>query len=169
MTLRGGNGLKKLKRDVIKIIIIFSILFLPFLHITDLISMEIFVDSFENPEHYLCIESENLLYSSKTDQCDLIIILKSSHPEFKINKGDNIIYFSDEGTIESCKIIDIKTFAEKEKYYKQKKENFNNYPIFEEQIIGKILKSLDNNIFNSLSVTIWEASINNLNIRAITD
>ena len=131
--------------------------------------MEIFIDSFENPEHYLCIQTDNLLFTSNTDQSDLIIIIKSSHPDFKIKKGDCIIYFSDEGNIEYCKIEYIKSYGGEEKYFKQRDVNIFNYPIFGEQIIGKILKIIDNNIFNSISVKIWEASINNLNIRAVTD
>jgi hypothetical protein len=131
--------------------------------------MEIFVDSFENPGHYLCIQNEKLLYTSRSDQSDFIIILKSSHPDFEIKKGDNVIYLSSEGNIEYCEIKYIKTYGEKENYYTQKNENVYNYPIFEGQIVGKVLKTIDDNIFNSISVKIWEASINNINIRAITD
>ena len=161
--------MKKLWKNAIKIVMIISILFLPFIYITEIISIEIFLDSFENPKHYLCIQSDGLIFGSKSDKNDLIIIQKSSHPDFFINKNDYVIYFTEEGFVEFSKIVNIKWFGSRAKYYKECDEDFINYPIFKEQLIGKVIKTIDDNILNSISIKIWEASINNLNIRAITN
>ena len=40
-------------------------------------------------------------------------------------------------------------------------------PIYDYQIIGKVVNSFDNNAWNKLSLTIWDSSINNLNAVAL--
>ena len=40
-------------------------------------------------------------------------------------------------------------------------------PIYEHQIIGKVVSRIDNNIWNKFSLEIWDASINNLNAVAL--
>jgi hypothetical protein len=161
--------LKKQLKNIIKILIILSILFLPFIYITELIGIDIFLDSFENPKHYMCIQSDGLIFGSKSDDNDLIILQKTSHPDFFVNKNDFLLYFTDEGFIEISRIVDIKYIGSREKYYKEPEEKMFNFPIFKEQIIGKVINIFDDNILNSISLKIWEASINNLNIRALTN
>lgn len=161
--------MKKQWKNVIKILIILSVLFLPFIYITELIGIDTFLDSFENPKDYMCIQNNGLIFGSKSDDNDLIIIQKASHPDFFVNKNDFLLYFTDEGFVEISRIVDIKCVGSREKYYIEPNENILNFPIFKEQIIGKVTNIIDENILNSISIKIWEASINNLNIRALTN
>ncbi len=161
--------MKKQWKNTIKLIIVLSILFLPFIYITELISIEAFLDSFENPKHYMCIQSDRLISGVKSDDNNLIIIQKSSHPNFIVNEKDYIIYITDDGFIKYNKIDYIKLVGSQAIYYTKNNEKHQNLPIFKGQIFGKVIKTIDDNILNTITIKIWEASINNLNIRALTN
>ena len=79
-----------------------------------------------------------------------------------------ILYCNYEGNISFTKINQISSVAAIKKYQIEKvtRENDNNV-IFENQILGKIIEIIDENIINSISIKIWEASIHNLNFRAL--
>ncbi len=52
-------------------------------------------------------------------------------------------------------------------YIEEQNEELENNIIFENQILGKIVYIIDDNILNSISIKIWETSINNLNLRSL--
>ena len=83
---------KRIIKTVIKIWIFISIASLPFITVTQIIGMDAFLDSFENPDHYICLKDKNNVYGSKTKTGEYMIIQKSSHPDFNVKKSDTIIY-----------------------------------------------------------------------------
>jgi len=126
----------------------------------------VFLDSFENPQYYLSIENDKLLCGADTNK-DFLIIQKSSHPEFFVENNDDIIYFGNNGDILCSKVYEVNSINTKNKFYTI---NYNNPYcgiIYENQIAGKIIKIIDNNIWNTISIKIWDISIHNLNLRSL--
>ena len=140
----------------------------PFLTVTNLIGLETFLDSFDNPDFYLCVEDEDNYYKSNTNNNEYLIIQRTNHPNFKPSENDIIIYCDFDGEIKCNKIHHINSMMTENSYYALNENNkVSSKPIFESQIIGKIIKTVDNNIWNSLSIKVWETSIHNLNINAL--
>ena len=96
-----------------------------------------------------------------------IIIQKSTHPEFQLEKQDEIIHIKTDGTLTCNKIYEISGAGYFKKYFILENNKPLSSPIYENQIIGKIVKTLDNNLWNQISIKTWETSIKNLNIHAL--
>lgn len=158
---------KRIIKNAIKICIFISIASLPFLTITQIIGMETFLDSFENPEHYVCLQDKDNLFGSNTKNGEYIIIQKSTHPEFNVKKSDSIIYCKIDGDIACNKVYQINNIGAIKRYHTTEENDITSQPIYQSQIIGKIINVVDNNIWNSISIKIWETSIYNLNLRAL--
>ena len=160
--------LKKSLKKTIKPITFIAIALLPFLSATSIMSMDTFLDSFENPENYLCVENDNKLIKCAANEGDYIIIQKSTHPDFEIEENDKILYLKTKGTIKTNIVDHIEKIGSiKRVYLKDDNNQVSQSTVYECQIVGKIVKVVDNNIWNSISLKIWDISINNLNINAI--
>ena len=159
-----NKNIKKILRPAI--FLTFAIL--PFISATQTMSMGTFLDSFENPEFYICVESDNNLIQSAANDGDYIIIQKSTHPGFIIDNNDNIIYIKNHGEL-ACETIHHTNFIGGIKRYYTTDENnqLNEKPIYEGQIVGKIVRIVDHNPWNSISIKIWDVSIHQLNINAL--
>jgi len=157
--------MKRIIKNSIKLFVFISIASLPFISVTQLIGMNNFLDSFENSEYYLFLENEGLFASKTTDE-EYIIILKSSHPDFKIEEDDSIIYWRNDGEIVCNKIKMTDTFGALKKYQPIDNNDITDKSIYENQIIGKVINIIDNNIWNSISLKIWEISIQKLNFNS---
>jgi len=151
-------------KKLVKMLIFISIANLPFLTITENIGIDTFIDSFENPDYYFSIENE--FFGSKTSNDNYIIIQKSSHPDFELKEKDLILFFNDDGDLVYNTINGITKICGINKY-SIGDENTLGKSIYRDQIVGKVIKNIDNNIWNLISVKIWEASINNLNIELL--
>jgi len=57
---------------------------MPFISIINLISIDIFLDSFENSQYYLCLQNNNNFPDLKEKNSAYVILQKSSHPYFDI-------------------------------------------------------------------------------------
>ena len=153
-------------KNLIQILVFISIASLPFISVTNILGLETFLDSFENPESYICFKNTNQISGIQTNQESYIIIQTSKHPKFILEESDSILYYKIDGEIVCTKIDEIVGVGTFKKYYIDNgEESFTEYPIYENQIIGKIVKAVDNNIWNELSIKLWEISINNLNPR----
>lgn len=154
-------------RKTFTLIIFTLISCLPFIHIIDIIGIELYLDSFENSDNYICIQDRQNSLESNTFG-DFLIIQKAAHPEFKIEKSDLIIYCDNEGDITFTKVNYINSISAMKKYYVEKDtQELEKNVIFENQILGKVIEIVDENVINSISVKIWETSIHNLNIKSI--
>lgn len=152
--------------NVIKICIFILIVNLPFLTITQLVGMETFLDSFEHPESYQYINSDTLDIDEINR--DYIVLQKPSHPDFSIVKGDEIFYLNDEGGLMCSPVYYVNNERVTKRYYTiDFNDKLNAEPVYEYQIIGKVVCFIDDNIWNTLSLKIWDMSVNNLNAVAL--
>ena len=158
------NEIKK----ITKLIIFFSVSTLPFIGITNLLGIETFLDSFENPDSYLYIKNSERLIDSNFKDSSFIVIQESNHPEFFVKESDTVVYSSLTGDISCNKIEQIHSIGPLKKY-ELKGNDIKEYSetIYEEQIIGKVVKTTDKNIWNTISLELWTVTINNLNIYSL--
>jgi hypothetical protein len=156
--------MKEIIKTAAKTLIFLSITALPFLILTNAIGIDTFLDSFENPEDYTYLKNNNYLQSAKIKDQNYIIIQKSDHPNFQIQEGDTIMYCTVNGEIACHEIYQIYGIGTLKKYSIQEKNI-----VYGDQIIGKVIKTLDNNIWNELAINIWNLAINDLNIRVLFD
>lgn len=126
--------------------------------------MDTFLDSFENPEQYICIQNNKNTILPDVADGKYIIIQKSTHPSFSLEKDDEIIYIS-EGEIACNKILDINSLGAIKSYYVTSGDT---QPVYESQIIGRVVNIIDDNLWTSMSMKIWEISIQQFNINGVT-
>lgn len=160
--------MKKAIKSTIKLCVFISIANLPFITITQLAGIDTFLDSFENTEHYAYIQSQRNSMEPNIKEGDYIILQKSSHPNFTIKQQDMILYCKDNGETVYQRVHHINCIDTVKRYHII--DNNNNHadkPIYENQIIGKVVSIVDNNLWNIISIKIWEVSIHNLNIGAL--
>lgn len=165
MSLKRWIKDRKLK-TAIKLCVFLTVASLPFISATQIVGLDTFLDSFENPDHYMCIENDDGIFATKSGNKEYIIIQMSSHPDFSIQKNNHIIYFTNDEEIVCSQVYHISSIGEIQRYHIKDDEKVGRH-ILENQVVGKIIKTVDDNIWNSISITIWETSINNLNIRAL--
>lgn len=158
--------MKKILKSAIKLCVFLLFVSLPFISITQMVGLDTFLDSFENSDHYICIEDNDKLFGSTTNNEEYVIIQKSSHPDFKVSEEDYVVYVGNEGYLTCNKVCQI-TGAGAMKRYGLEGINDKSSSIFEGQIIGKVVDTVDNNIWNLITIKVWETSIHNLNIRAL--
>jgi len=163
----GKEEMKKIFKTILKICIFILIANLPFLTLAHITSMDTFLDSFENPEDYICLNSNSKLLHSTNTKEGYLIIQKTSHPDFKIEESDTIIYIKKEGGLACSRVYHYSYIGPTKKYFTDNtddKISFN--PVYEPQIVGKVVKIVDNNIWNSISIKIWDISIHDLNLHS---
>lgn len=165
MSWKRWKELNKITKNAIKICVFLLITIIPFISATQIIGLETFLDSFENPEYYLCLQDENSLLGSITENGEYVIIQKSAHPNFNVQESDSIIYWSYSGDVTCEKVNYIKSVGAIKKYHVT--DEITNQPIYEGQILGKVIKVIDGNLWNSIAIKIWETSVHNLNVRAL--
>lgn len=165
MTLKRWKDKRTLK-IIIKFCLFVTIASLPFISITQKIGLETFLDSFENSEYYFCFQDEEGLYGAYTKDNEYVIVQGSRHPDFTVSKDDFIIYSTDKDEIVCNRVYRIRSIGTIKKYQTLDQKSFSQY-VLENQVLGRVVKVVDNNLWNSISITLWEISINSLNIRAI--
>jgi hypothetical protein len=156
--------MKKKMKNAIKFCIFISLACLPFITVTQIIGMNTFLDSFQNPKYYICLQDKDNTFGLNTKNEEYLIIQKSSHPKFNVKKSDSIIYCKNDGEIACNKVYDINNIGAIKKYYATEENDIISQPIYESQIIGKVITVIDCNIWASISIKIWELSIHNLNL-----
>lgn len=155
---------EKIKRDVIKLIAFITLVNLPFISLTQILGSDIFFDSFENPNSYHYFK--NNIIDTIPDK--YFVLQKSSHPDFSMSAGDKIIYLAEDGNILCNSIMSIKSKNSDHNLYsiyfpgESEEEQISEY-----EIIGKIINNIDDNIWNKISLKLWDASINSLNAVAL--
>ena len=157
---------KKTIENIIKTCVFIAIANLPFITVTSQIGIDTFIDSFENPQYYQCLKNTIIKEKSNTEETGkYLLVQRPSHPQFTLTENDIIIYHNDEEEIHCDKISYINHITSLKKYYTDSYHTTT--PIYEQQIIGKVIGSIDDNIWNTLSIKIWDATIKNLNINAL--
>ena len=153
--------MKKLIKNIIQIGVFIAIANLPFITITQLVGIEVFLDSFENTDCYICVPNDGQTQGVAIDDGDYVIIQKVSHPEFSVEKQDVILCYTNNGEETYGRVEQINCIGAVKKY-QLKDEN-----IYEQQVIGKVVSIVDDNLWNVISMKIWDVSIHNLNLAAL--
>jgi hypothetical protein len=165
MSRRDDRMRKKTLKEIVKILVFVALVNLPFITMTQLLGVDGFIDSFTNHNYYQYYKTDELALDNPHQS--YIIIEKATHPDFSIQTGDKIFYVADEGGL-SCRSVDhITTVGFLEKYYVVNFQNTIEKPIFKSQILGKVIGTIDDSMWNSVSLKIWDLSINNLNAIAL--
>lgn len=159
---------KENAKKIIQFLIFTLIVSLPFVNMTYTLGLETFLDSFEKPEAYLCLKNSDKITGIEASDEIFFIIQRKNHPDFNIQESDTVIYCKINGDISCSKIFDVKGVGIYTRYYVEDKIKNEDKPIFKNQIIGKVIKQIDKNIWNQLLIKLWELSIHNLNIRGLT-
>lgn len=157
---------KKVVKGIIKICVFIALANLPFITITQLIGMDTFLDSFDNVQSYQYFKGS--LLDIDNLESKYVVLQKSTHPEFSILTGDEIFFLKDEGGLMCRKVYSISGQESGTKYYIINFEgDMNDDPVYENEVLGKVVSVVDNNIWNALSLKVWDVSINNLNAAAL--
>jgi hypothetical protein len=119
-----------------------------------------FADSLDNPDYYICVQDKENSFGTNTKNGEFVLIQKASHPDFGLEENEEIIFIDIKGELICSKISDISSIRTYKMYYTTN----NQKPVYENQIIGKVVKIIDNNIISQISVRVWEISVNNFNI-----
>lgn len=130
--------------------------------------MDVFLDSFQSPEKYVYFQADEQYIEGIKSDDDYYVLQKTSHPEFTLTEGDTILYSTGNNVFICNKIYSISCIGAFKKYHvKSVDNNLIDYPVYDYQIIGKVVSIVDNNIWNALSMNLWDVSIHNLNIHAL--
>jgi len=159
---------KKVVKNIVKLCIFVSLVNLPFITVTQLIGMDAFLDSFENPEQYMYLQGYGHSMEPNIGDGDYLVLQKSSYPSFSVNEGDVILYCKENGGTACHRVYSINSIGAVKRYQTVGDNNdFVDKPIYENQILGKVVGVVVNNLWNEISMKIWDLSIHNLNINSI--
>ena len=160
--------MKEKNKKIMKFSIFILIAISPFLTVTNILGLNVFLDSFEKPEYYQCIKNNNYLFGTQTNE-QYLILQKASHPDFKVEDNDEIIYFGNNGNVLCRKVNEIYSIDTNNKFYSVNYKGSQKEIIKDNQIIGKVVKIIYDNIWDTISIKFWDASIHNLNIRSLIE
>ena len=160
--------MKKMVRKAIKLCVFFAIVNLPFITVSQLISIDVFLDSFEEPDHYHYIQGSGISMEPTIGNGDYVLLQKSSHPDFFVETGDIILYIKDNGESVCHRVYYINGVGSFKRYHTMgDNNNLADKPIYENHIMGKIVSVVANNIWNAISMEIWDVSIHDFNINTL--
>ena len=154
-------------KTILKICLFLILANLPFLTMTHHIGITAFLDSFDNPTSYCYLKDMTLSHDSSIQKGTYLLLQKSSHPGFSIHEGDTVLYYKNEGGISCNKIYSIDSRTPLTTYYITSSSASETTPIYQDYIIGKVVGTIDDNIWNALSLKTWELCISNFNIKAV--
>lgn len=156
----------KILKILIKFFVFLIIANLPFLTMTQLIGVDTFLDSFQHPESYQFLKSDAMNLPDKKGE--YLVIEKPTHQDYSLVKGDNILYYTKDGSLQCRTIYQTHLHQGVKTYYTTTvHEDDLDGPIYDYQIIGKIKGFIEDNIWNALSLQVWDLSIDNLNAVAL--
>lgn len=155
-------------KNILKICVFILLVNLPFLSATQIIGMNVFLDSFESPEKYVYFQADEQHIEGIKNDNDYYVLQRTSHPEFTLNEGDTILYSNGNDIVACNKIYSISCIGTFKKYHVTNvDDSLIDYPVYDYQIIGKVVSIVDNNLWNVISIKLWDVSIHNLNVHAL--
>jgi hypothetical protein len=156
---------KQILKDILKICVFIALANLPFLTLTQILGMDMFLDTFSNADAYDYLKSDQFELNEFNNS--YVVIQKTSHPDFSITGGDQLFYLKDEAGLLCRTVIQASNIDENRRYYTITFDQEMKEIVFEHQIVGKIVSIVEDNLWNSLSLQIWDVTINNLNAAAL--
>jgi hypothetical protein len=154
---------KKRIQKIAELCVFIAIANLPFLTITQLIGAETLIDSFQHPDSYQYIKD-----NTQGLHGGYIVLEKPTDQQYTITKGDTILYYTTNDKLQQRTVTQILTQQGVTTYYTTAPNEASlDGPIYDTQIIGKIKGSIDDTIWNTLSLQIWDLSTDALNIMTL--
>jgi len=124
--------------------------------------MEAFIDSFKHPDSFIYLNNEKI-HCIDTEG-GYIILEQPSYKGFSIGEGDCILYQNEKDSMQQNTVSYINSDDGRKTYYTTSYSDVNNGPIYDHQIIGKIIGKSGDNIWITLCLRFWDISIDHLNI-----
>jgi hypothetical protein len=139
---------------------------LPFLSMSNILGSQIFIDSFEHPQHYHYIKTNTMsIYDTSSGY---LVVQTPSHPDFCLDVGDFIFYHTESGELYMRSIVSIEWQPPFKMYTVYgSDETASVESVISRYILGKVITSFDDSIWNRISVYTWDVSVNRLNIGAL--
>jgi hypothetical protein len=165
--MKRGNGMDgRYLHEVKKICIFFIVANLPFLTVVHLMGIDIFLESFQHPDTYQCIKTNE--EGNDTTTGGYFLLETPAYQGFIIQNGDIILYRTGDGSVRCEPVFCVELHQGTTIYYTTTlAEDDIKGPIYGTQVLGKVTGTIDDNLWNALSLQIWDFSIKNLN--AITN
>jgi hypothetical protein len=163
MIRRGDDLKKRILPTIGKICLFIIIANLPFLTISSLIGVDTFLDSFQHPimYQYLKNDGKTIPDIGKT----YILIQRSPTPGCAVEQGDTILYRTVEGTVRCEPVLQVQYYKGIIFYYTSGPQGSDkDGPIYNSQVLGKVVCTLDDSPWNAISLYIWGLSKADLNI-----
>jgi len=159
--------MKDVVKSAMKFCVFVFLINLPFITATQLLGMDVFLDSFEHTEDYVYLQGDGASTGIDIDEEEYLVIQKSSHSEFTIHDGDLILYCNTEGKTACHQISCISPIGSIKRYQPIDNNNIPaDEPIYDAQIIGKVISIVDNNLWNVVAMKLWDMSIHELNVHS---
>jgi hypothetical protein len=153
---------RRKRLEVKKICMFLIITNIPFVTVAHLIGIEVFIESFQHPDAYQCIKTYEA--SSDTRQLGYLVLETPLHEHFLIRNGDTILYRTEGGAVRCESVLNVAPCQGTTIYYTTTATKGNiTGPIYETQILGKVMGTIDDNIWNALCLQVWDFSVKNLN------
>ncbi len=156
----------KQRKNLYTITLFFLIVNLPYLTITCSMGTEFFFETFEQPDNYKYIHCTPKLTNQHSHT--YLLIQKPTAEHYHLQEGDHVCYITDTGFLATKQISCININTPTPKYYLHTTtENQELETIYHHQILGKVITTIDENIWTTISLDLWEASRQNLNAVAL--
>jgi hypothetical protein len=154
---------KKQLQKVIHLCVFLSIANLPFLTVTSFLGVDTFIDSFHHPESYIYLQNDRINLPGV--HTGYIVLEKPTDQDYHITQGDIILYYTHENELQQRVVDRIFSRQGMTMYYTAiDSQNTIEGPIYDHQIIGKIIGTIDETLWNTLCLQLWELSIEKLNV-----
>lgn len=160
-----NHSLQEILKHGLQFLVFLSVILLPYITMTSFMGMNTFLDSFEHAESYDYLKDPNTLTFPVQTENSYVFIQRSSHPQFTISPGEYVVYYSQQG-IECEQVTNVKQ-QPLLTIYTTHTHSENTDPLYKYDLVGKIVGTCDDTLWNALSITLWETSVSNLNIRAL--
>lgn len=166
---RGDEEVKQALQTILKqtcyFLLCICLTMLPYLTLCQSMGLDTFIDSFEHTNSYSYLQNTITTNNAHTQQKTILFIQRTSHPAFAIEPHDTILYHSSQG-IQYNKVTSINKQHELNLYTIQTKDT-TIQRVYPSDVIGKVITTIDDNLWNELSIILWETSVSSLNIRAL--
>lgn len=160
--------MNKLTTSVLHLCIFICIANFPFISVTQLAGMDVFLDSFENTEHYLYLHDDGGLKSIDITTDEYIILQKSTHPSFQLKENDVVLYYDENGNAACQHLSHITATGPLLTYHLASYGIIeSDHVIYDNQIIGKVVSTVKHTMWNAFCLHLWDIAISQLNIRTL--
>jgi hypothetical protein len=136
---------------------------LPFLTAVHLMGINMFLTSFQHPDVYQYLKIQNA--ANRALPKGYLLLETPTSQEFLIHNGDTILYRTGEGVVKCESVLSVELHHGTTVYYTMTSAQDDiKGPVYDAQILGKVTRIIDDNLWNAICLRLWEFSIQHLNV-----